>query len=105
MMIRQYVRGAVFIVIAGAALLMQAVAQKGDASKAPAPPAFEEMTPAPFDKYPLGPDSQVHPSVPQGKTFHFDLTNSKVFPNTVRTITVYVPEASNRLASMLAWMG
>lgn len=92
MMIRQYVRGAVFIVIAGAALLMQAVAQKGDASKAPAPPAFEEVPPAPFDKYPLGPDSQVHPSVPQGKTFHFDLTNSKVFPNTVRTITVYVPE-------------
>jgi len=56
-------------------------------------PVIQETVPPPFDKYPLGPDSQSHPSVAAGKTFQFDLTDSKIFPNTARTITVYVPAA------------
>jgi sugar lactone lactonase YvrE/enterochelin esterase-like enzyme len=84
-------RGAVFLVAAVSALPMQGLAQTQEAGKKTAPPAIQESTAAPFDQYPLGPDSEVHPGVPQGKTFHFDLRNSKVFPNTVRTVTVYVP--------------
>ena len=45
------------------------------------------------DNYPLGPDSQPHASVAAGKTFTFELTDSKIFPGTARTITVYVPAA------------
>jgi gluconolactonase len=56
-------------------------------------PVIQENEPPPFDKYPLGDDSQPHPSVAAGKTFQFDLADSKIFPNTARTITVYVPAA------------
>lgn len=54
-------------------------------------PVLEEDLPPPFDKYPLGPDSRPQPFVPTGKTFKFDLADSKIFPDTARTITVYVP--------------
>jgi gluconolactonase len=57
------------------------------------PPVIDESTPPPFDDYPLGPDSQPHPSVPAGKTFKFEMTDSHVFPGTVRTISVYIPDA------------
>jgi enterochelin esterase-like enzyme len=57
------------------------------------PPVIDESVPPPFDKYTLGPDSLPHSSVPTGKTFKFDLTKSRTFPNTSRTITVYVPAA------------
>ena len=55
------------------------------------PPVIQETVPPPFDKYPLGPDSYPHSSVPVSKIFKFDLIDSKIFPNTVRTITVYIP--------------
>lgn len=54
-------------------------------------PVIKEDVPPPFDKYPLGPDSQPQPSIPAGKTFTFQMSNSKIFPDTGRTITVYVP--------------
>jgi gluconolactonase len=60
---------------------------------APTPPVIEEIAPIQSDNYKLGPDSQPHSSIPAGKTFKFDLTDSKIFPGTVRTITVYVPAA------------
>jgi gluconolactonase len=57
------------------------------------PPIIDETVPPQFDDYALGPDSLPHPSVPAGKTFSFQLTASKIFPHTVRTITVYIPAA------------
>ena len=54
---------------------------------------IDETVPPASDNYPLGPDSQPHASVAAGKTFTFTLTDSKIFPDTTRTITVYVPAA------------
>ena len=42
------------------------------------------------EEYPLGPDSQRQPGVPQGKVTHYTWT-SKIFPGTVRDYWVYVP--------------
>jgi gluconolactonase len=47
--------------------------------------------PPPNDHYEAGPDSKPQPGVPKGKTFSFQFEDSKVFPGTSRTITVYVP--------------
>jgi gluconolactonase len=54
---------------------------------------YEPAIPPASDNYPLGPDSLKQPSVPAGVTFKFELTQSKIFPDTSRTITVYVPAA------------
>lgn len=62
-------------------------------TSASAPSAIDESGPPPSDNYSLSPDSLRQPSVPAGTTFSFDLTDSKVFPNTVHTITVYIPAA------------
>jgi gluconolactonase len=62
-------------------------------SPAPVPPVIDETVPPQSDNYLLGPDSQPHAGVAAGKTFTFKLTDSKIFPDTVRTITVYVPAA------------
>lgn len=43
------------------------------------------------DDYRVGPDSQRQAGVPTGRTFEFKFANSKIFPGTRRTITVYVP--------------
>ncbi len=59
----------------------------------PPPPVIDETVPAASDNYVLGPDSQPHPSVAAGKTIKFNLTDSRIFPGTTRTITVYVPAA------------
>jgi enterochelin esterase-like enzyme len=56
-------------------------------------PVIDESVPPPSDHYPLGPDSLVHSSVAAGKTFSFDLKDSRIFPGTTRIITVYVPAA------------
>ncbi|MGD0223425.1 MAG: SMP-30/gluconolactonase/LRE family protein [Terriglobia bacterium] len=42
------------------------------------------------EDYPLGPDSQRQPGVPQGTVTHYTWT-SKIFPGTVRDYWVYVP--------------
>ncbi len=44
----------------------------------------------PSNAYPLGPDS-LPQNVPHGKVFQFPLNRSRIFPNTSRTISVYVP--------------
>jgi enterochelin esterase-like enzyme len=54
---------------------------------------IDETVPAPSDNYLPGPDSQPHSSIATGKIFKFDLTDSRIFPGTTRTITVYVPAA------------
>ncbi len=42
------------------------------------------------DEYVLGPDSQRHPNVPQGKVTKYEWT-SKIYPGTTRDYWVYVP--------------
>ena len=42
------------------------------------------------DEYPLGPDSQRQPGVPQGAITH-DTWTSRIFPGSVRDYWVYVP--------------
>src|SRR5579871_4895129 len=42
------------------------------------------------DEYVLGPDSERHPNVPQGKVTKYEWT-SKIYPGTVRDYFVYVP--------------
>jgi gluconolactonase len=63
-----------------------------DAS-APAAPVIDERVPAPSNNYTLTPDSLPQQSAPAGKTFSFSLADSKIFPGTTRTITVYIPAA------------
>jgi sugar lactone lactonase YvrE/enterochelin esterase-like enzyme len=41
--------------------------------------------------YPLGPDSNVQPGVPQGKVTQHKWTSNKIFPGTERDYWVYVP--------------
>ncbi|HEY4988204.1 MAG TPA: SMP-30/gluconolactonase/LRE family protein, partial [Opitutaceae bacterium] len=43
------------------------------------------------DTYAPGPDSVVQPGVPQGELITFDFSRSRVYPGTLRHITVYVP--------------
>jgi gluconolactonase len=57
------------------------------------PPVIDETVPPAFNNYALGPDSLAHPTVAVGKTFKFDMKDSKIFPGTSRTITVYIPAA------------
>ncbi len=72
------------VAVAGAVLLLAI-----SANSAP-PPINEEVPPASND-YAPGPDSLPQPGVPAGKSFKFEMSDSKIFPATVRTITVYVP--------------
>jgi gluconolactonase len=55
------------------------------------PPVIDETVPAASDNYPLPPDAKPTAGVAAGTIFKFDLTDSKIFPDTKRTITVYVP--------------
>lgn len=43
------------------------------------------------EEFPLGPDSLVQPGVTQGELIKFEFFGSKIFPGTVREVTVYVP--------------
>ena len=47
--------------------------------------------PGGIDSYEPGPESKPQTGVPQGKTFSFTFEGSRLYPGTVRTITVYVP--------------
>jgi gluconolactonase len=62
-------------------------------SQAPvgSPPAIDETVPPASDNYPLPTDAKPITGVAAGTTFKFELTESKIFPNTTRTITVFVP--------------
>ncbi len=44
------------------------------------------------DDYPLTADSKKQPGVPEGELIKFTFEKSKVFPGTVRDVTVYVPK-------------
>ncbi len=66
------------------------------AAESAAPPAaVDETVPPESNNYPAGPDSLPHPGVVAGRIFSFTLADSKIFPGTTRTITVYVPAAYN----------
>jgi len=41
--------------------------------------------------YPVDPAQQGHPDVPKGEVFQFDLNQSRIYPDTKRTVWVYVP--------------
>ncbi len=47
------------------------------------------------EMYPLGPDSQVKPGVPQGTITKYEWSNSKIFPGTTRDYWTYVPAQYN----------
>jgi len=44
-----------------------------------------------IDNYKPGPDSKPQPGVPHGEVFKFTINESKIFPGTVRTVSVYIP--------------
>ncbi|MGA9608110.1 MAG: alpha/beta hydrolase-fold protein, partial [Rouxiella badensis] len=75
-----------------AALLLAGLVQ-AQTPAAPPPPVIDETVPAQSDNYLPGPDSQPHPGVAAGKISTFKFADSKIFPDTTRTITVYVPAA------------
>jgi gluconolactonase len=77
----------------GAALLLSASWAAWSQDNSAPSPVIDEAVPPASDNYPLGPDSQPQASVAAGKTFSFQLTDSRIFPGTARTITVYVPAA------------
>jgi enterochelin esterase-like enzyme/sugar lactone lactonase YvrE len=52
--------------------------------------ALGQETPS-TDNYPLTADSLTQPNVARGEIFSFEMTHSSIFPNTHRTISVYVP--------------
>ncbi len=52
---------------------------------------FEPQEPPVSDAYSLTADSLPSMSVPKGEVFRFDMTSSKIFAGTGRTVTVYVP--------------
>jgi enterochelin esterase-like enzyme len=68
-------------------------AQTPSAPSQPPSGIYEPAIPAASDKYPLGPDSLKQSSALEGITFKFELSHSNIFPDTLRTITVYVPAA------------
>jgi gluconolactonase len=55
------------------------------------PPLIDETVPPASDHYPLPADAKPIAGVAAGTTFKFEMTDSKIFPATARTITVYVP--------------
>ncbi|HWA10021.1 MAG TPA: alpha/beta hydrolase-fold protein [Opitutaceae bacterium] len=48
-------------------------------------------TPPGADNYELGPDSLVHPGVPQGTWEKYLWDKSAIFPNTTREVWIYIP--------------
>jgi gluconolactonase len=85
-------------VLAGTGLLLFSASLLSQELGSPAKPlvttnVVDETVPPPSDDYLLGPDSKKNPLVPQGGVFKIDLPDSKIFPGTRRTITVYVPTA------------
>ncbi len=51
------------------------------------------------EDYQLGPDSERHAGVPQGKVIKHTFSTSKIFPGTVRDYWVYVPAQYNPSAA------
>lgn len=67
---------------------------QGSAETQSAQPApVNEAIPPESNNYSLGRDSLPDPTVHAGRVFKFNLSDSKIYPGTQRTITVYVPAA------------
>lgn len=58
-----------------------------------------------IEHYETPPEAKPQPDVPEGQQQTFEWSSSKVFPNTVRTVTVYVPAQYNaaKPASLMVW--
>lgn len=56
------------------------------------------FSPLPIDQsdvvYEYGPDSSRRPEVPQGRTTHLVMNDSRAYPGTTRSVWVYVPAAT-----------
>jgi gluconolactonase len=80
------------LILACATLILAAAPQnkKAAASATPGPTVVIDVPP-PSNEYALGPDSLPHPDVPAGKTFSFEMAESKIYPGSTRNITVYIP--------------
>jgi enterochelin esterase-like enzyme len=61
------------------------------AAAAPRPRPARPPVPPGADNYELGPDSLVHPGVPQGTWEKYIWDKSEVFPKTTRDVWIYVP--------------
>jgi enterochelin esterase family protein len=53
--------------------------------------AQEAKKPSPDDQYVPGPDSKPQEGVPKGKVTKYEWNNSKIYPGTQRSYSVYVP--------------
>ena len=81
------------VAVLSAALFSLLSAQTPATIPRSSPSPVNETAPPASDNYALGPDSLAQPGAPAGKTFQFEIKNSKIFPGTARTITVYIPAA------------
>jgi enterochelin esterase-like enzyme len=61
------------------------------AAPATRPRPARPIVPPGADNYDLGPDSLVHPGVPQGTWDKFVWDKSEIYPNTIRDVWIYVP--------------
>jgi enterochelin esterase family protein len=76
-------------------------ADPAPAVSTPAPPPASDAAPRPrparppvppgADNYELGPDSLVHPGVPQGTWEKYIWDKSEIFPQTTRDVWIYIP--------------
>lgn len=90
--------------LAGAFALALSVQAQNNASSTNARPDVAVRFPRTDVKYEHGPDSQRKPGVPRGKVTQFDWLDSKVFSNTIRHCSIYVPaqyEAATPAALMI----
>ena len=58
-----------------------------------------------LEHYEYTPDSDPQPGVPQGRLEKFQWTQSQIFPDTVRDVTVYIPEQykAGEEACLMVW--
>jgi gluconolactonase len=54
--------------------------------------------------YPLTEDSKVHEGVPKGEVLKRTLTNSKTFPGTTRSVSIYVPKQYDPAKPACVWV-
>jgi sugar lactone lactonase YvrE/enterochelin esterase-like enzyme len=92
----KYIHLVLFSLIAGVVWLGSIPSNAQEKASGPPtiePPGvvYEEALPPKSNNYPVGPDSEPQAGVPVGSKFSFQMTDSRIFPGTARTITVYVP--------------
>ena len=56
------------------------------------------------EDYPLTEDSQPHDGVPKGEVLKFTLGESKIFPGTTRSVSVYVPKQYDPAKPACVWV-